>query len=85
MSWKGFFEGIQEFSEVVLFAPYEALRSLELETWWGANMVSWVLIAIGFSAFIYWMLQLSKFNASGEEDRDLVAHTFLGNTTDHDE
>ena len=85
MSWKGFFEGIQDFAEAVLFAPYEALRTMELESWWGANMVSWALAAIGFVAFIYWMMQLAKFNANGEEDRSQVAHSFLGDIADHDE
>jgi hypothetical protein len=85
MSWKGFFEGIQDFAEAVLFAPYEALRAMELESWWGANIMSWVLAAIGFAAFFYWMGQLLKFNESGEEDRSQVAHSFLGDVPDHDE
>jgi len=78
MSWKGFFEGIQEFTEEVAFAPYNALRSIEIESWWGANIVSWMLIAIGFVAFFYWMRQLASFNASGEEDKSQVSHSFLG-------
>jgi hypothetical protein len=78
MSWKGFFEGIQDFSEAVLFAPYDALRTMELDNWWAANMVSWLLALIGFAAFFYWMGQLAKFNARGEEDRSQVAHSFLG-------
>ena len=85
MSWKGFFEGIQDFAETVLFAPYEALRTMELESWWGANMMSWALTAIGFVAFFYWMGQLMKFNESGEEDRSQVSHSFLGDVADHDE
>jgi len=84
MSWKGFFEGIQEFAEAVLFAPYEALRSMELESWWGANIMSWVFTVIGFVAFFYWMGQMSKFNASGEEDRSQVSHSFLGDVPDNE-
>ncbi len=78
MSWKGFFEGIQEFAEGVLFVPFNELRILELNNWWAANVMSWILFVIGLAAFLYWMGQLAKFNASGEEDRTQVSHSFLG-------
>ena len=78
MSWRGFFEGIQQITEEVAFAPFNALRSLELENWWAANIMSWVFILIGFVAFFYWMKQLAIFNANEEEDRSQVAHKFLG-------
>ncbi|MEM7185538.1 MAG: uracil phosphoribosyltransferase [Bacteroidota bacterium] len=78
MSWKGFFEAIQDFAEGVLFVPYDALRAMELDNWWMANIVTWILTLIGFAAFFYWMGQLAKFNASGEEDRTQVSHSFLG-------
>ncbi|MEL6810835.1 MAG: uracil phosphoribosyltransferase [Bacteroidota bacterium] len=79
MSWKGFFEGIQEFAEGVLFVPYDALRTLELESWWSANIMTWVFTLIGFVAFTYWMLELKKFNDNNEEDRSQISHSFLGN------
>ncbi|MEZ4875682.1 MAG: uracil phosphoribosyltransferase [Flavobacteriaceae bacterium] len=66
MSWKGFFEGIQSFAEAVLFPPYDAFR-LGVENWWASNAVNWVLMLIGVIAFIYWMQQLAKFKANGEE------------------
>ncbi|MCZ6595188.1 MAG: uracil phosphoribosyltransferase [Bacteroidetes bacterium] len=78
MSWKGFFEGIQEFAEEVAFAPYNALRSVELESWWGANVVSWLFLISGVVAFFYWMWQLAKINASGSEDRSQISHSYLG-------
>lgn len=78
MSWKGFFEGIQSFAEDILFVPFEALRAWELSNWWGANVISWLFILIGFVAFFYWMKQLAIFNASGEEDRTQTSHSFLG-------
>ncbi len=78
MSWKGFFEGIQSAAEAVLFKPLDAIRFMELDTWWGANFMSWIFIAIGFVAFFYWMKQLSIFNANNEEDRSQTAHSFLG-------
>ena len=78
---KEFFEGIQSFAEGVLFLPYEYLRALELDNWWMANVVTWIMILIGFVAFFYWMKQLSIFNASGEEDRSQVSHSFLGKSS----
>ncbi|NND62121.1 MAG: uracil phosphoribosyltransferase [Flavobacteriaceae bacterium] len=78
MSWKGFFEGIQEFSEDILFAPFEALRFMELDNWWAANVMSWLFLAIGFVAFMYWMRELARINARGEEDRSQTSHSYLG-------
>ncbi|MAO08471.1 MAG: uracil phosphoribosyltransferase [Alteromonas sp.] len=78
MSWKGFFEGIQSIAETLLLDPLDGLRSFELSSWWGANIMSWIFIAIGFVAFFYWMKQLAIFNANGEEDRSQTSHSFLG-------
>lgn len=78
MTWKGFFEGIQAFFENVAFGPYNALRGLEPETWWGANIISIVFILITFAAFIYWMKELKKADDAGEEDKSIVSHEYLG-------
>ncbi|MCH9661781.1 MAG: uracil phosphoribosyltransferase [Bacteroidetes bacterium] len=78
MSLKEIFYGIQDFTEQVLFTPFNALRSLELESWWSANIMSWLFTIIGFVAFTYWMLQLKKFNDNNEENRSQVSHSFLG-------
>lgn len=78
MSWKGLFEGIQEVTEDILFMPFDALRAIELESWWTANIMTWLFTIIGFVAFTYWMLQLKKFNDNNEEDRSQVSHSFLG-------
>ena len=48
---KDFFYAIQDLFVNVLFAPFDALRALELENWFGANTVSWIFIAIGFKVF----------------------------------
>ena len=58
---KDFFYAIQDLFVNILFAPFDALRALELDNWWAANIVSWVLLAIGCIAFTYWMLQLKSF------------------------
>ena len=57
---KDFFYAIQDLFVNALFAPFDALRALELENWFGANIMSWIFMTIGSVAFIYWMLQLKK-------------------------
>ncbi len=75
---KEFFEGIASLFEDVLFIPFDLLRDLELESWFLANFLNWIFIVIAFVAFVFWMLQLKKFNDANEEDRDPTAHSFLG-------
>jgi len=74
---KDFFYAIQDLFVNVLFAPFDALRSLELENWWSANFMSWFFIIIGSVAFVYWMGQLKKFNANNEEDKSISSHSYL--------
>lgn len=66
MTWKGFWEAIASIFEDALFLPYDALRNLELENWWAANIFSWVFLLIGAVAFVYWLLQLKKFDENTE-------------------
>lgn len=66
MTWKGFWEGIASLFEDVLFLPYNALRTLQDQTWWGANIISWILLLIGAVAFIYWLKKLKDFNENTE-------------------
>jgi hypothetical protein len=75
---KDIFEGIAWLFEEVLFLPYDALRELQLTSWFAANIMNWIFMIVGIAAFIYWMLQLKKFNDNNEEDRDQTAHSFLG-------
>jgi hypothetical protein len=74
---KDFFYAIQDLFVNVLFAPFDALRSLELQNWWSANIMSWIFIIIGIVAFVYWMLQLKKYNDNGEEDKSITSHSYL--------
>lgn len=75
---KEIFEGIAWLFEEVLFIPFNLLRELELSNWFLANFMNWIFVLIGFSAFLFWMMQLKKFNDNNEEDRDPTAHSFLG-------
>jgi hypothetical protein len=74
---KDFFYAIQDLFVNVLFAPFDALRTLELENWFAANALSWVFLIIGLVAFTYWMLQLKKFNDNNEEDKSITSHSYL--------
>ncbi|VAV86336.1 FIG00652788: hypothetical protein [hydrothermal vent metagenome] len=74
---KDFFYAIQDLFVNVLFAPFDALREIQLDNWWAANVVSWILIIIGFSAFLYWMKQLKSYNDNGEEDKSITSHSYL--------
>lgn len=74
---KDFFYAIADFFVNVLFAPFDALRSLELEDWWSANFISWIFIVVAIVATVYWMLQLKKYDANGEEDKSITSHSYL--------
>lgn len=74
---KSFFEGIQWLFEVILFAPHDLMRSTELENWWTANIVNWVLWAIISYYIYYWTTQLKIFKDSNEDEQDTTAHSFL--------
>lgn len=70
MTWSGVWEGIASLFENVLFIPLDALRALELDSWWLANFVSWIFLIITFVALIYWLRKLVEFDESTE-----VTHT----------
>ena len=74
---KAFFEAIAWLFEEILFLPYDLLRRLENSSWTLANSVNWLFMFVGFSALIYWILQLNLFDKNGEEDKDPSAHSFL--------
>jgi len=74
---KDFFYAIQDLFVNVLFAPLDAIRELELTNWFAANALSWFFILIGMGFFVYWMLQLKKFNDNNEEDKSISSHSFL--------
>ena len=74
---KKIFEGIAWLFEEILFLPYSILRELVLTNWAFANIVNWIFLVVGFSAMIYWVLQLNLFDKKGEENKDTTAHSFL--------
>lgn len=79
MSWEDFFYGIQDGFDGALTAPMDTLRQFEtFSSWWGANALNFFFMAICAVAIAYWLKQLAAYNATGEEDRSVVAHKFLG-------
>lgn len=72
---KSFFYGIEDLFVNVLFAPLDALRFME--SWTLSNILNWIFMLIGFAAFVYWMLELKKFNDNGEEDKSISSHSYL--------
>ncbi|SDB62149.1 hypothetical protein SAMN03097699_2685 [Flavobacteriaceae bacterium MAR_2010_188] len=74
---KEFFYGIEDLFVNVLFAPFDALRALELDSWFAANIMSWIFFVVGMAAFVYWMLQLKGYDDRNEEDKSVTAHQYL--------
>jgi hypothetical protein len=74
---RAFFEAIQTLFVDFLFLPWDALRHLEPSTWWGANAVNWIFMAVCAYFFVYWCRRLIHFDSTGEENKDVTAHSFL--------
>jgi hypothetical protein len=74
---RAFFEGIQSLFVDFLLKPLDLLRSLELSSWWLANIVSWTLILIGAKYIVYWCKELKSHKDNNEENQDTTAHSFL--------
>ncbi|HRN98438.1 MAG TPA: uracil phosphoribosyltransferase [Flavobacterium sp.] len=74
---KAFFEGIQTLFVDFLFLPMDAMRKLELSSWFGANIINWIFMAICVGATWYWIKQLKLHKSSGEDYQDTTAHSFL--------
>ncbi len=49
------------------FGPFEFLRR-DVDSWWGSNIVTWILVGIGFIALLYWMNMMFQFKKNGKED-----------------
>lgn len=74
---RSFFGAIQWLFEKILFAPHDLMRSMELDNWWIANLVNWVLWGVISYYIWYWTKQLKIFKDSNEDEQDTTAHSFL--------
>ena len=70
-----FFYGIEDLFVNGLFLPYDFFRFME--SWWSSNLVNWMFMLLGAVAMVYWMGQLKKFHDTGEEDKDVTAHSYM--------
>jgi len=76
MEVKDLFAAIEFLFVEVLFIPFDFIR-LEISNWLLQNAINFSLILVIGSALVYWTLQLLKFDKSGEENKDVTAHSFL--------
>ena len=72
---KAFFEGIEDLFVNGLFAPFDFFR--EMQNWWTANSINWIFAILGVIAVVYWLRQIRLFDARGEEDYSVTAHSYL--------
>ena len=76
MEVKDLFAAIEFLFVEVLFIPFDFIR-LEISSWLLQNAINFSLILVISGALIYWTLQLLKFDKSGQENKDVTAHSFL--------
>lgn len=74
---KDFFYSIGWLFEEVLFFPFDILRSIQYDSWYIANIVTFIFIFIGIAGATYWVKQLKKFDDNNEENKDITSHSFL--------
>ena len=74
---KAFFEAIGYLFTAILFLPLNFFRSLELQNWWLATIITWIFILICCAATMYWLKQLTIFKQNNDDDQDTTAHSFL--------
>lgn len=73
---KAFFEAIQDlFVNIIFKHTMDPFRFME--SWAMSNILNWVFMLIGSAAFIYWMLELKKYDDKGEEDKSISSHSYL--------
>lgn len=75
---KALFEGIESITEAILLSPLDAIRELELSSWFAANGLNWIFVVVGFVALFYWLQELKKYNKEGNEDYSSTSHSYLG-------
>ena len=74
---KDFFYSLGWLFQEVLFLPFDLLRSIQLDNWYIANIVTWTFILIGMVGVAYWLKKLKEFDDNDEENKDITSHSFL--------
>lgn len=70
------FKGIEDLFVNVIF-KYTMDPFRFMDSWWLSNILNWGLALIGMVAFVYWMLELKKYDDKGEEDKSISSHSYL--------
>ena len=74
---KDFFYSLSWLFKEVFFFPFDLLRTIQLDSWYLANIVSWSFILIGIAGAVYWLKKLKEFDDNNEENNDITSHSFL--------
>ena len=74
---KDFFYSLGWIFQEVLFLPFDVLRSIQLDNWYIANIVTWTFILIGMVGAAYCLKKLKEFDDNDEENKDITSHSFL--------
>ena len=72
---RSLFEAIQWLFVDVLYLPLDWLRALELKTWFGANLLNWIFMAVCAYYVYFWIKQIGITKES--DVQDTTAHSFL--------
>lgn len=75
---KSIFEGIEAITFAILNAPFDAIREMELSSWFLANGANWIFVIIGFAALFYWLKELKRYSKEDTDDKTSTSHSFLG-------
>ncbi|MBT0607171.1 DUF6341 family protein [Aequorivita echinoideorum] len=67
MTWQDIWEGIASLFENTLFLPLDFFR-MTVDSWWLANIISWIFILIFAYLFIYWLRVLKVFHDNNEDE-----------------
>ena len=59
---KDFFYSLGWLFQEVLFFPFDLLRSIQFDSWYIANIVSWTFILIGIVGAAYWLKKLKELD-----------------------
>lgn len=74
MEWIDFWQAIEYLFMDVLLVPLDWLRTLQFDTWWGANTINWIFILTAAGYFCYWLKQLQIFHDAEKENASHSEH-----------
>ncbi len=63
-----FFKWLEHIFEDFLLIPFDYIREWQDHTWWGANLINFIFIAIFFGLFLYWLYKLKVFHEYDQEN-----------------